>query len=118
MCLNERTQLYSLHTLTDHNQIALYVLTTVIYNVLFHPLKHIPGPLAARATGLPHAVHMRDGSIVKWLKQLHDKYGDAVRLAPNEVSFISGDTAWPDIYGFRTGKYKNTGAYLKDRTWL
>lgn len=61
---------------------------------------------------------MRNGNIVPWIKDQHDKYGDAVRLAPNEVSFISGETAWPDIYGFRTGKYKNTGAYLKDRSWL
>jgi cytochrome P450 len=56
--------------------------------------------------------------MVTWIKQLHEKYGDAVRLAPNEVSFTSGETAWPEIYGFRTGKYKNTGAYLKDLSWF
>jgi cytochrome P450 len=61
---------------------------------------------------------MYDGSIVTWVKKLHDKYGDAVRLAPDEVSFISGETAWPEIYGFRSGKYKSTGSYLKDRTWF
>jgi cytochrome P450 len=56
--------------------------------------------------------------MVAWVKQLHEKYGDAVRLAPNEISFISGETAWPEIYGFRTGQYKHTGAYLKDRAWF
>lgn len=61
---------------------------------------------------------MRNGTIVEWVKELHEKYGDAVRLAPNEVSFISGETAWRDIYGFRVGQYKHTGAYLKDRSWL
>jgi cytochrome P450 len=61
---------------------------------------------------------MRSGTIAKWLQQLHDQYGDVVRIAPTELSFISGETAWPDIYGFRTGKYKDTGAYLKDRTWF
>jgi cytochrome P450 len=61
---------------------------------------------------------MRAGSIAVWIKELHDKYGDAVRIAPNEVSFTSGETAWPEIYGFRSGKYKNTGAYLKDLTWF
>jgi hypothetical protein len=60
---------------------------------------------------------MRNGNIVPWVKAAHDRYGEIVRLAPNEVSFISGETAWPDIYGFRTGKYKNTGPYLKDWTW-
>ena len=61
---------------------------------------------------------MRNGNIAHWIKEQHDIYGDAVRVAPNEVSFISGETAWPDIYGFRVGKYKDTGPYLKDRTWL
>jgi cytochrome P450 len=61
---------------------------------------------------------VRAGSIATWVKEVHEKYGDAVRLAPNEVSFTSGETAWPDIYGFRSGKYKTTGAYLKDSTWF
>ncbi|KAF1848218.1 cytochrome P450 monooxygenase-like protein [Cucurbitaria berberidis CBS 394.84] len=98
---------------------VLYVLATLIYNVFFHPLKHIPGPLFARACGIPYAVRMRNGNIIPWIREQHERYGDAVRLAPSEVSFISGETAWPDIYGFRTGKkYKNTGAYSKDRSWF
>lgn len=52
------------------------------------------------------------------MQELHSQYGDVVRVAPTELSFICGETAWPDIYGFRTGKYKDTGAYLKDRTWF
>ena len=52
------------------------------------------------------------------MQELHSRYGDVVRVAPTELSFICGETAWPDIYGFRTGKYKDTGAYLKDRTWF
>jgi len=97
---------------------ALFVLYTLIYNVYSHPLKHIPGPVFARACGIPYALRMRNGNIVPWIKEQHDKYGEVVRLAPTEVSFISGETAWPDIYGFRTGRYKNTGAYLKDRSWF
>lgn len=30
---------------------------------------------------------------------------------------MSGDTAWQDIYGFRTGRNKNTLTFLKDPTW-
>ena len=60
---------------------------------------------------------MFDGSSVQWVKECHDKYGDAVRVTPSEVSFISGETAWQSIYGFRVGKSKNTGYYLKDRSW-
>jgi cytochrome P450 len=69
-------------------------------------------------TPFPYMYHVGTGSIVSWLDASHKKYGPAVRLAPNEVSFSSGDTAWLDIYGFRTGKYKNTGVYSKDKSWL
>lgn len=90
---------------------------TCVYNIFFHPLKHIPGPLFARASPLPYVYNVRTGQIVKWMRELHEKYGEVVRVAPTEVSFISGETAWPDIYGFRTGKYKGTGSYMKDLTW-
>lgn len=61
---------------------------------------------------------MREGTILPWVEKLHQLYGDVVRVAPGEISFISGETAWQDIYGFRTGKHKNTGPYLKDRMWF
>ena len=60
---------------------------------------------------------MRNGTILPWVQKNHEIYGDVVRLAPGEVSFISGETAWQDIYGFRTGNHK-TPPYLKDRTWF
>ena len=61
---------------------------------------------------------MRSGNILPYIQKLHAQYGDVVRVAPSEVSFISGETAWQDVYGFRTGKHKDTGAYLKDRAWF
>ncbi|USP76606.1 cytochrome P450 monooxygenase-like protein [Curvularia clavata] len=97
---------------------TIYGIYVAIYNLFFHPAKHIPGPLFARMTPIPYIYHVRAGSIVSWLEALHKKYGHAVRLAPNEVSFSSGDTAWPDIYGFRTGKHKDVGVYSKDKSWL
>ncbi|KAL1305798.1 hypothetical protein AAFC00_003961 [Neodothiora populina] len=51
------------------------------------------------------------------MSDLHESYGDVVRYTPNEVSFISGETAWADIYGFRTGRNKGTGSFEKDRVW-
>lgn len=104
------------HFKTDVNKVTVYTISSSIYNIYFHPLSHIPGPLLARASGIPYILHARKGTIVSWIQALHTKYGDAVRVNPTEVSFISGETAWQDIYGFRTGKHK-TGAYLKDRTW-
>lgn len=34
---------------------------------------------------------------------LHDQYGPIVRVAPNELSYITPE-AWKDIYGFRAGQ--------------
>lgn len=33
-----------------------------------------------------------------YTQQLHDQYGDVVRMAPNELSYANGD-AWKDIHG-------------------
>ncbi|KAJ3538081.1 hypothetical protein NM208_g6066 [Fusarium decemcellulare] len=38
-------------------------------------------------------------------------------VAPDEVSFISGETAWQEIYGFRTAKAKSPH-FLKDPVWF
>ncbi|KAF1930395.1 cytochrome P450 3A4 [Didymella exigua CBS 183.55] len=107
------TYLFGIFLASVTNLLRRWYLYLQIY---LSPLRHIPGPRLASATGIPHALHMRSGTITKWLQQLHDQYGDVVRVAPTELSFISGETAWPDIYDFRTGKYKDKGAYLKDGT--
>lgn len=88
-----------------------------VYNAYFHPLSHIPGPKLAAASRIPYVRRSLNGRLVRWIKQMHDQYGDVVRLSPTEVSFISGDRTWPEVYGFRTGKHK-TLPYLKDRSWF
>lgn len=37
------------------------------------------------------------GDMVGWVMGLHDKYGEVVRITPDELSFIS-PSAWQDIY--------------------
>ncbi|KAF2021455.1 cytochrome P450 monooxygenase-like protein [Aaosphaeria arxii CBS 175.79] len=97
---------------------AIYAFYGCIYNIYFHPLSHIPGPFLSRASGIPYTLRLRNGSIAPWIQKLHRTYGDAVRVTPTEVSFISGETAWQDIYGFRIGKHAKTGAYSKDLQWF
>ncbi|GAB7349112.1 hypothetical protein MBLNU459_g8060t1 [Dothideomycetes sp. NU459] len=91
-----------------------YHISTAIWSIYFSPLKHIPGPWYTPITRAFHIWHCFRGDVAPWLKELHDKYGDVVRFSPNEISFISGETAWQDIYGFRTGRSKETGTFLKD----
>lgn len=98
----------------DERQAILYYVSSAIWSIFFSPLSHIPGPWYASVTRAFYVRQTFKGTTVTWLKELHDKYGDAVRYSPNEISFISGETAWQDIYGFRTGRSKNTGTFLKD----
>jgi hypothetical protein len=62
---------------------------------------------------IPYARHMLAGTTVENSVKLHEKYGDVVRISPNEVSFISGETAFPDIYG--TCALKETAGYCLSR---
>ncbi|KAJ7607208.1 cytochrome P450 oxidoreductase [Roridomyces roridus] len=67
--------------------LAFALFSFALYNLLFHPLAGIPGPLGSR-TGLwswksTRAVKRDMG----WkLLELHKKYGTVVRIARNEVS--------------------------------
>ena len=58
------------------------------------------------------------GTVAPYLQKLHEEYGEVVRYSPNEVSFISGETAWPDLYGFRIGRWRGRMSHLKDPVWF
>ncbi len=75
-------------------------LYSIIYNLYFHPLRKFPGPRLAAATPIPFARCMLNGRMVQWTSSLHEKYGEIVRVHPDELSFI-GSTAWQDIYNCR-----------------
>ncbi|KAF1847536.1 benzoate 4-monooxygenase cytochrome-like protein P450 [Cucurbitaria berberidis CBS 394.84] len=76
------------------------VFCKVVYNIYFHPLRHYPGSKLWAATRLTWASAMQSGHYHHKLHELHTKYGPIVRIAPNELSFVSPD-AWKDIYGNR-----------------
>ncbi|KAF2719460.1 putative P450 monooxygenase [Polychaeton citri CBS 116435] len=97
--------------------ILLHALVISVYNVYFHPLKHIPGPKLAAATRIPYICHVIAGTTVTNITRLHEEYGEVVRFSPDEVSFISAESAWPDIYGSRTGKMKGHPNMPKSHTW-
>jgi hypothetical protein len=60
---------------------------------------------------------MLGGTTRENVMALHNKYGEVVRVSPNEISFISGETAWQDIYGFRVGQLKGQLNMQKDPVW-
>lgn len=80
--------------------LASYQLSTYLYNMFFHPLRKFPGPITAAASNIPFNVTGLKGDGVFWVVELHRRYGDVVRIAPNELSF-SGNGAYKDIYGHK-----------------
>jgi len=88
------------------------VLVQVIYRFYVDPLRHIPGPTAARFTELWRTRRYALGRWHQDILDLHDKYGPVVRIAPKEISFVDKD-ALVQVYGHSTGT-KKTAWY---HTW-
>ncbi|KAI0751746.1 high nitrogen upregulated cytochrome P450 monooxygenase 2 [Daedaleopsis nitida] len=76
---------------------ALYLTTLVssliIYRLSpFHPLARYPGPTHLKISKLALTLlASRKGIQHKYIKSLHDRYGDVVRTGPNEISFCDPD---------------------------
>lgn len=71
-----------------------------MYNVTFHPLEKFPGPKLYAATSLFYSRLVLSGKLPIEAQALHEKYGDIVRISPDQLSIINPD-AWKDIYGNR-----------------
>ncbi|OTA76189.1 hypothetical protein M434DRAFT_402544 [Hypoxylon sp. CO27-5] len=76
----------------------VYQCLRAIYNLYFHPLRHIPGPPLWIAFPITRNLGMVKGTAEFQVRDAHDKYGEVIRVAPNQVSFINPQ-AWKDIYG-------------------
>ncbi|KAK5991682.1 Cytochrome P450 monooxygenase astJ [Cladobotryum mycophilum] len=92
--------------------LLLYPLGVIIYNIYFHPLSKYPGSKSWAATYVPYIKNLLNYTLVSSLSDIHEQYGDVVRVGPNEVSFAT-EEAWRDIYDYRPG-HKET---IKDPTW-
>ncbi|KAH8647476.1 cytochrome P450 [Tricladium varicosporioides] len=92
--------------------IILYLLSSFIYYTCLHPLRSYPGPKLWAFTRLPFTYHKLSGRSSYTLKDLHDKYGEVVRIGPNHLSYNSS-TAWENIYGFNKGA--KVATFVKDR---
>jgi hypothetical protein len=78
-----------------------YIVAICIYNNLFHPLSSYPGPFIWTSTRIRHSLSTVTGQIHRDAAKLHAKYGPVVRIAPDELSYATGD-AWNDIYAWQT----------------
>ncbi|KAI1493858.1 cytochrome P450 [Biscogniauxia mediterranea] len=85
-----------------------YILYTVVYNIFFHPLRKYPGPKLWAISKVPFAVLFVSGNAHKKVKELHDKYGDIVRVGPNHLSFL-GPQAWRELIGHKKAGESENG---------
>ena len=77
--------------------ISLFSLFYVLYQRFLHPLSRYPGPFWASLTDLYKISLLCTGRLPAHLLQLHEKYGDVIRIGPNELTF-SDAAAVSDIY--------------------
>ncbi|KAI0265780.1 cytochrome P450 [Gloeopeniophorella convolvens] len=71
----------------------------VFKNLFFHPLAHFPGPRGAASSRwwLAYMELVKGVNMPDLRAQLHEKYGDVVRIAPDELHF-SNPNAYNEIY--------------------
>ncbi|KAF2108459.1 cytochrome P450 monooxygenase-like protein [Lophiotrema nucula] len=82
---------------------SAFSLVNAFYYCFFHPLANVPGPWHRAAFFFPSFWEIWTGDIVFNWKDLHDTYGNIVRISPTCVSVIDTD-GWRDIYGSMTRK--------------
>ncbi|KAH9015099.1 high nitrogen upregulated cytochrome P450 monooxygenase 2 [Lactarius pseudohatsudake] len=61
----------------------------------FHPLAKYPGPAIAKTSKLWAAYLCAKGDMHRLYKSLHDRYGDVVRVGPNELSIRDSSLIHP-----------------------
>lgn len=77
---------------------SLYLCYVATYRIFWHPLAKYPGPLLAKLTGFYMVWHAVCGRNTFVRHSLHQKYGQVVRVGPDELSF-SDLSSIKDIYG-------------------
>ncbi|KAL2833278.1 cytochrome P450 [Aspergillus cavernicola] len=78
--------------------VSAYWLAIYAYLYWLHPLARYPGPPLAAVSELWYASAWTSGFWHSKIQEAHHRYGDIVRIAPNELSFATAQ-AFRDIYG-------------------
>ncbi|KAF9888184.1 hypothetical protein FE257_009179 [Aspergillus nanangensis] len=86
-------------------------LGSVVHALYIHPLSKIPGPRLYAISRIPWIRDWLSGTLHVSVQGMHERYGPIVRVAPDEVSFITS-SAWNDVYGQKVAK-----SLTRDRKW-
>ena len=85
-------------------------MSIVLYNIFLHPLRRFPGHVLWTSSRIPWAWNTYFGRMPSAASKLHARYGDVVRIAPDELSLIN-PSAWKDIMA----AHKERPVMQKDR---
>src|SRR4051794_10376686 len=77
--------------------------------MFFSPFSKVPGPLFAKLTTNWLLVRDLAGNRARTVHKLHQKFGSAVQIEPNEISF-SGLDEVDKLYGFHSD-YRKAPVY-------
>ncbi|KAI1404957.1 isotrichodermin C-15 hydroxylase [Hypoxylon fuscum] len=92
---------------------TLYAALRCFYFLYWHPLATYPGPKLAAVSNAWYGWHWISGKSPWAIARVLEKYGDVVRIAPNELVFITPQ-AQNDIYASHT---KNLEHFVRT-DWL
>jgi len=100
----------------------LLPLTWVVYQTCLNPISKFPGPFWAKINPLWHLYQYLTGDRHKRFTQLHNKYGDIIRVGINDLSVCNVE-AQKEIYGYssnfvKSARYKILPQELKYPTIL
>lgn len=89
---------------------SILLLGLYVFKRLSSPLAKIPGPWYTNFTSFSLKYHEFTATRRLFVHHLHKKYGPVVRLAPNEVSFVTLE-AIREIYASGGSGYDKTEYY-------
>lgn len=89
---------------------TVLILAVFLFRRLSSPLAKVPGPWYTNVTSLFLKYHELTSHRRVFVHQLHQTYGPAVRLSPNEISFTSLE-AVKEIYASAGSGYDKTEYY-------
>ncbi|KAG8528961.1 uncharacterized protein KY384_006650 [Bacidia gigantensis] len=123
MVLSDEVSL-QIHATIAFGCISFYAAARCLYLLYFHPLSKFPGPKVAAVSNVWYAYHWFSGRYPWAIECVLRKYGDIVRIAPNELVFFT-PKAVLDIYSphhknlevFIKTDFQNRGKHLGGIVW-
>ncbi|KAL8849411.1 MAG: hypothetical protein Q9221_005583 [Calogaya cf. arnoldii] len=87
-------------------------LSLLIYRSFLHPLNKFPGPFGARISKFFLSTRIKDRTAFRTIHQLHEGYGDFVRMGPSDLS-VAHPSATNAIYGPASSVVRRLGMILR-----